>query len=174
MPEELEQAKQEYIDKYNVFKDKYISWLKKSKGTIFKLVVPSVWHTSNPFEGDTETKYYGGFCSIIGEQYSNPIVRYMHMDLVVHQNPLFPDQNVLNYARYYVNIHNYTGYTYSSLIDIIDRPATEDELIPFVKDIMCDDYEIRGFMVDSEDIKNNTPPWQKKTFIKQSILNYGE
>ena len=62
-------------------------------------------------------------------------------------------------TRYYVNVHNFTGYSYSDLMDIIDQPVNESELIPFVKDIMDDDYELRGYMVNSEDIKNNTPPW---------------
>lgn len=161
MPEELEQAKQEYLDKYKIYKDKYINWLKESKGTIFKINVPPSFHMCDGFEGDSGTTYFGGYCKIIGENDGDPIVRYMHMDLVVHQNHFYPDQKMLNYVKYYVNIHNFTGYTYESLIDLIDRPANKSELIPFIKDIMDDDYELKGYMVDSKDIENNTPPWWK-------------
>lgn len=159
MPEELEQAYQEYMDKYNTYKDKYISWLKESKGTIFKLKELPSYHTNNPFEGDNSTTYFGGYCRVSGEKQGNPIVRFMHMDIIVRNNIFYPEQKMLNNVRYYVNIHNFTGYSYSDLMTIIDRPINESELIPFVKDIMDDDYELSGYMVNSEDIKNNTPPW---------------
>ena len=84
------------------------------------------------------------------------------MDTVVRQNMLFPDQEMLNNVRYYVNIHNFTGYTYESLMDIIDDKVDEEDLIPFVKDIMDDDYELRGYMVNIEDVENNTPPWWRR------------
>lgn len=159
MPEELEQAYQEYMDKYNIYKDKYISWLKESKGTIFKLKELPSYHKNNPFEGDSSTTYFGGYCRVSGENQGSPVVRFMHMDIVVRNNIFYPEQKMLNNTRYYVNIHNFKGYSYSDLMAIIDRPVNESELIPFVKDIMDDDYELRGYMVNSEDIKNNTPPW---------------
>lgn len=159
MPEELEQAYQEFIDKYNVYKEKYVSWLKETKGTIFKLKELPSFHTNNPFEGDSFTRYFGGYCKVSGENLGKPIVRLIHMDVCTRQNHFWPNQKMLNMTRYYVNVHNFTGYSYSDLMDIIDRPVNESELIPFVKDIMDDDYELRGYMVNSEDIKNNTPPW---------------
>ena len=162
MPEEVKQAYQEYVDKYNTYKEKYISWLKESKDIIFKIKpVPSL-HSNSLFEGDSLTRYSNGYGKVIGEKNGNPIVRYMHMDIVVRQNTLFPDQGILNSTRYYVNIHNYTGYTYESLMDIIDDKVNESELIPFVKDIMNDDYELKGYMVDPDDVVNNTPPWWKR------------
>ena len=60
MPEELKQAYQELIDKYNAYKDKYASWLKETKGKIFKLKELPSFHTNNPFEGDSFTRYFGG------------------------------------------------------------------------------------------------------------------
>lgn len=166
MPEELVQAKQEYLDKYKIYQDKYIKWLKDTKGMIFKIKVPPTFHTHNPFEGDSYTTYNGGYCKIVGENYDEhivkPIVRYMHMDLNVRQNFFFQEQKMLNTVRYYVNVHNFTGYTYESLMnEVIDMPVDESELIPFVKGVMDDDYEIEGYMVSLEDIENNTPPWFK-------------
>lgn len=162
MPEELKQAYQDYVDKYNTFKNKYISWLKETKGTVFKLKSIPSFHSNNPFEGDSVTTFNNGYCKIIGEKNGNPIVRYMHMDTVVRRNVLWPDQGILNNTRYYINIHNYTGYTYESLMDIIGDKVNESDLIPFVKDIMDDDYELKGYMVDSDDVVNNTPPWWRK------------
>lgn len=168
--EEKEQAYQEFTDKYNIYKDKYISWLKESKGTIFRLKNFPSYHFNNPFEGDSSTTYYGGFCKIIGEKYGHPIVRYMHMDVVVKQNMLFPNQEILNNTRYYVNIHNYTGYTYETLMDIIDDKVDEEDLIPFVKDIIDDDYELKGYMVKIEDVENNTPPWWRTHSRDEKII----
>ena len=162
MPEEVKQAYQEYVDKYNTYKEKYISWLKETKGFVFRLKDIPSYHFHDPFEGDSSTTYNCGFCKIIGENHGKPIVRYMHMDIVVRQNMLFPDQEILNNTRYYVNIHNFTGYTYESLMDIIGDKVDEEDLIPFVKDIMNDDYELKGYMVDPEDVKNNTPPWWRR------------
>ena len=161
MPEELQQLYQNYVDRFKIYQENYINWLKETKGTIFKLKVPHTFHGNNPFEGDSLTVYNGGFCKIIGEHFDRPIVRYMHMDLHTHQNHFFPDQKLLNYTKYYVNVHNFTGYTYESLMDIIERPACKSELIPFVKDIMNDDYELRGYMVPIDDIENNIKPWEK-------------
>lgn len=161
MPEELQQLYQNYVGSFKIYQKKYINWLKETKGMIFKLKVPPTFHTNNPFEGDSLTVYNGGFCKIIGEHFGRPIVRYMHMDLHTHQNHFYPDEKLLNYTKYYVNVHNFTGYTYESLMDIIERPACKSELIPFVKDIMNDDYEIKGYMVHIDEIENNIKPWEK-------------
>ena len=92
------------------------------------------------------------------------------MDIIARNNIFYPEQKMLNNVRYYVNIHNFTGYSYSDLMDIIDRPINESELIPFVKDIMDDDYELRGYMVNSEDIENNTPPWWRTHSRDEKII----
>ena len=163
MPEELKQAEEEYLDKYKTYVNKYVNWLKESKGTVFRLKGQPSFHTSNCWEGDSHTTYFGGYCKIVGEgKNGQPIVRHMRMDLVVSYNPFYPDQKMLNNTRYYVNIHNYTGYSYESLMDIIESPVPESEVIPFVKDIMDDDYELKGYMVDPEDVTNNTPPWWRR------------
>lgn len=157
--EELKQAYQDYLDKYNTYKEKYISWLKETKGTVFRLKDIPPYHFNNPFEGDSVITFNDGYCKIIGEKNGNPIVRYMHMDTVARGNVFCPDEKMLNNTRYYVNIHNFTGYTYESLMDIIGDKVDESDLIPFVKDIMDDDYELKGYMVSIEDVENNTPPW---------------
>ena len=161
MPEELNKLYQNYVDSFKIYQEKYIKWLKETKGIIFKLRVPPTFHSNNALEGDSLTVYNGGFCKIVGEDSDRPIVRYMHMDLHNHQNLFCPDDKLLNYTKYYVNVHNFTGYTYESLIDIIERPACKSELIPFVKDIMNDDYEIKGYMVHIDEIENNIKPWEK-------------
>lgn len=82
----------------------------------------------------------------------------MHMDGVSSRSPFYTDEN---WFRYYVSVRNFTGYSYESLIDIIDGPATEEELIPFVVDIMNADYELNGYLIDPENIKNNVKPWMR-------------
>lgn len=168
--EELKQAYQDYLDKYNTYKEKYISWLKETKGTVFRLKDIPSYHFNNPFEGDSVITFNDGYCKIIGEKNGNPIVRYMHMDTVSRWNVFWSDEKMLNNTGYYVNIHNFTGYTYESLMDIIDDKVDEEDLIPFVKDIMDDDYELKGYMVSIEDVENNTPPWWRTHSRDEKII----
>lgn len=165
MPEELEQLYKNYIDSFNIYQENYINWLKETKGKIFKLKNIPSFHTNDGLNGDSNTIFFDGYCKIIGE-YENterPIVRLMHMDLCVSENVFYPEDKMLNRTRYYVNAHNFTGYTYSSLMDIIDKPLNESEIIPFVKDIMNDDNELVGYMISGESIKNNIKYWLNET-----------
>ena len=172
MPEELNKLYQNYIDSFKNYQEKYINWLKETKGTIFKLKVPptafhSAFYVNNPFESDSLTICNDGFCKIIGENSGRPIIRFMHMDLYNYQNFFFPDQKILDHTKYYVSVHNDTDYTYESLMDIIERPACNSEIIPFVNDIMNDDYELRGYMMHVDDIINNIKPWMKNLELSE-------
>ena len=52
-------------------------------------------------------------------------------------------------------------------MDIIERPACNSELIPFVNDIMNDDYELSGYMMHVDDIINNIKPWMKNLELSE-------
>lgn len=160
IPKEITEAYKEYIFKYEVYKKKFISWLKETKGTIFKLKDEQPYHTCNSFEGAASTTFFGGYCKIEDDESGRLVVRLMHMDGVSSWNHFYHDEN---WFRYSVSVRNFTGYSYESLMNIIDRPATEEELIPFVTDIMSERYEIDGYFLNAEDIKNNRKPWEHRS-----------
>ena len=152
---EIENLKQEYLRKS-------IELIKKNKEKIFSIALLDSFHTNDPFEGDSSTTYYSGYLRIVDEQENGRlIVRLVHDDIVVRNNHIYPNQEALNYCKHYIRFKNWTGYGWSSLVDLIGDVVEDDKLLPFFKDILYSDDELVGYMVNTEDIEKNIKPWLK-------------
>lgn len=152
---EIENFKQEYLMKS-------IELIKKNKEKIFSIAPLDSAHSCHSGEGDSSTIFYGGYLRIVDEQKDGYLlVRIVHNDIVVHNNFFYPDQRALNYCKHYIRFKTWTGYGWSSLVNLIGDVVEDDSLLPFFKDILYSDDEIVGYMVNTEDIEKNIKPWIK-------------
>ena len=151
MRKELDELRTDYLNKATAL-------FKENENKIFRLK-REIFHYNYVLDPEVSTTYYDGYIKIIGHRENGqPIVRLMHIDLRVN-GYMFEEKK----ARYYVNVHNFYGYTYSSLIDFIDDCVDDESELPqFVLDVLNDDYEIDGYIVHIDEVQNNIKPWEKK------------